>query len=269
MPIDQLSITLNNPAERARLAREWRLADVHFHDCIASTQDAARSLAEDDAPAWTLVIANEQTNGRGQHGRSWFGEPGASLMFSLLVRPAVIEAAARLPLRTGLAVAEGIDALLAAPERAMLKWPNDIVMRDGKAGGILCESQTRGDEISVIVGIGINVRRFEFEPADRPELAPRFLADFLRPGATRLNLLDAVIRRLRERLAETSRTLTPAERTAYDARDWLRDRRLREPLAGIARGIDDHGHLLVEDATGMLSRTIAGRVVLEEREGKV
>lgn len=266
MPIDPLSETLSDPAERARLAQEWRLAGVHYHDRIVSTQDAARTLAEADAPAWTLVIANEQTSGRGQHGRSWFGGPGASLMFSLLVRPAAIETAARLPLRTGLAVAEGIDTLLAPPERAMLKWPNDIVVQGGKAGGILCESQTRGEEISVIVGVGINVRRFAFEPTDHPVLQPRFLADVLRPGTTRLDLLDSVIRRLRERLDERSRTLTPTERTAYETRDWLRGRRLREPLAGVARGIDDHGHLLVEDASGIVSRTIAGRVVLEEGE---
>ena len=103
-----------------------------------STNDRARDLAQAGAPSGTLVTAEEQSAGRGRHGRTWAAPPGAALLCSAILRP--LEARhALLPLAVPLAVCEAAEAL--APVECRVKWPNDVWLEERKLAGILIEAR--------------------------------------------------------------------------------------------------------------------------------
>ncbi len=140
-------------------------ANLHYYPRIGSTNDVARELAAQGAPEGTLVLADEQTAGRGRMARRWIAPPGSSLLLSILFRPALHPAAAyRLVMISGLATAEACEAL--AGVRVDIKWPNDLQTRGKKLGGILPESAIQGERLLwVVVGLGLNVSQ-EFAPPD-------------------------------------------------------------------------------------------------------
>lgn len=250
-----------------RLAERWGLARFIFHPQADSTQNIVRAMNDSGTDGWTLVATDYQTAGRGQHGRTWTAEPGASLMFSLLLRPGSVEEAALLPIRTGLAIAAGIDTELATGKRTMLKWPNDLIVNGGKGGGILCEAQIRNDDVSVIVGVGLNVRRFPLELGDRRDIMPSFLEEQSGGHAIdRLDLLGAIVASLHERLTNAGARLSDAELREYATRDWLYGRLLKSPAAGRAGGITREGHLRILRPDGSLESVMAGRVILEAED---
>ncbi|GDX81222.1 hypothetical protein LBMAG42_30330 [Deltaproteobacteria bacterium] len=130
---------------------------IHRFDRVDSTQRVARELAAAGARHGEAVIAGAQTAGRGRLGRVWASEPGENLLMSVVLRPPGPLAEA--PLLTlgaaaGLAVAFGL----------YVKWPNDLVTREGrKVGGILAELETKGEGIGVVIlGLGLNVNQVGF-----------------------------------------------------------------------------------------------------------
>ena len=264
---DSLTYVGEDPLARAQLAELWGISRFDFHHTVDSTQNVLRRLALDHEPEWTLVVADHQHAGRGQHGRRWLGDPGASLMFSLLLRPSGIEEAALLPVRVGIAVASALDGTLTGASehlpRVMLKWPNDLVVDDTKIGGILCEGQIHGSEAAIIVGIGLNILPFTLELDARRQIPPGFLGPHLRPGIHRLDLLGAIIRRLRADIPARIGPLDLKELADYGRRDWLYGRTLRAPLEGQAMGITPNGYLRVMSPKGNVEQVVAGRVVLE------
>ena len=126
---------------------------IRHYDRIGSTNDEARRLAEEGALPGTVVHADEQTAGRGRMARRWIS-PAGNLYLSVLLRPDLpLMRRPELSFVAALAVADAVDALLPKHVRAMLKWPNDVLVASAKISGILVENL---DEISV-VGIGIDV----------------------------------------------------------------------------------------------------------------
>src|SRR5512143_409588 len=100
---------------------------IEHYPVIGSTNDRARELAAQETPEMALIVADEQTAGRGRQNRSWYTPPGAALAFSLLTRPAIpAHQAMRLTMLAGLAAVEGIEQ--ATGLRLDLKWPNDVVV---------------------------------------------------------------------------------------------------------------------------------------------
>lgn len=191
---------LSEHALRRALERIGVEAPVRFDEVTRSTQLTALALAEAGAPEWTLVAAGHQTEGRGRLGRDWVDEPGRALMFSLVLRP-------ELPLGRGGLISLLAGWALAAACRevagvdARCKWPNDLLVGDGKAGGILAESVLAGDRFDhVVVGVGVNLGAAPDVPgaaaladADAAALLDAFLEAFSRryepghpafPGAT-------------------------------------------------------------------------------------
>lgn len=256
---DSLTLAGNNPKALQDLAGRCGVAGIDFHPTTDSTQDVARALAESGAGEWRVVVADQQTAGRGQHGRFWKGVPG-SLLMSIILRPSDPASMSLLPIRTALAVARALDPLReSGAYRVEIKWPNDLIIGDRKLGGILVEAQTRGSDLVAIVGIGLNILATP-ELADDPSaLAPISLAE-VDAGTTRLDALGAVLRSLRRAPFLSRPTLEPEEIAAFKSRDWLLGRRMREPLAGVARGIDLSGHLAVLTDQGVIQHLLAGRV---------
>jgi BirA family biotin operon repressor/biotin-[acetyl-CoA-carboxylase] ligase len=233
------------------LAAMLGVPGVVLFDRVGSTLDVAHERAAAGAPAGTLVLADEQTAGRGRHGRSWVSEPGAGIWLTLVERPSDAAAVAVLSLRLGLHAARALERL--APGPVGLKWPNDLYVSGRKLAGILVEARWRQGALDwIAVGFGINVQ------------APRAMpAGALRPGVRRLEALQALVPALRAAAAAVG-TLAPAELAAYAARDIARGRGCREPVAGTVAGIDATGALLVETDVGMQAARAGSLVLVEE-----
>ena len=122
--------------------------------------DDARALAVQDAPSGVVVFAEEQTAGRGTHGRSWVSPAGQNLYFTILLRPSVVQLQ-RLSLITPVAIANAVEQVLGLYPR--IKWPNDLHLKGKKFAGILIEGEwSGGSPAFALVGVGVNVN---FDPA--------------------------------------------------------------------------------------------------------
>ena len=232
------------------LAATLDVPRVAIYGRIASTMDAAHALGADGAPAGTLVIADEQTSGRGRAGRRWHSEPGGGLWLTLLERPNDPVAVQVLSLRLGLRAAAALDAFARAPIR--LKWPNDLFVESAKVAGVLVEARWRGERPDwVAIGFGINLRA----PAELE-------AASLLPGVTRVEVLAALVPALRAAAAGRG-MLAPREVGQYAARDLARGRRCDAPLAGVVQGIAEDGALRIATADGE-RRVRDGSLVLRE-----
>ncbi len=221
--------------------------------------DLLHALAADAAEPGTVVVADEQTGGRGSRGRAW-RSPRGGLWLSLLFRPPTSMGVELLGLRAGLAVAGAMERL--GPELSVrIKWPNDLMVGDRKLGGILCEARWQGDALAwIVVGVGLNVAN-----AIPRELAgtAMALADLV-PGITPEQLEPDVIAVLRL-IDASSGSLAPAELDDLRRRDWLYGRRLREPSEGTAAGIAEDGSLLIRPDHGEAVAVRAGTVELADR----
>lgn len=229
---------------------------IERHDRLPSTQDRLHQLAAAGAPAGAAVVAREQSAGRGSRGRAWHSPPGG-LWVSVLCRPRDEAAVWVLSLRAGLAVARVLDGVLA--ERPGLKWPNDLMLRDRKLGGVLCEARWQGSGPGwVAVGIGLNVAN----PIPGPLAATAIALGEIRPGIGPDELVEPVVAAVAA-LSEAAGPLAPAELAAYAERDWLRGRRVLAPAPGIAEGITAAGALVVRQASGTTTLCSSGSVMLD------
>jgi BirA family biotin operon repressor/biotin-[acetyl-CoA-carboxylase] ligase len=214
-----------------RLAERWGVPRLLAFDSIGSTLDVAHAVAS-DTPTGTLVLADEQTAGRGQHGRRWSSAPGAGVWLTLVERPSDARALEVLALRCGLFAAEALDTFVGAP--VGLKWPNDLHVDGRKLAGILIETRWRGTAPEwVAIGFGLNVAAPALDGAIG-----------LPAGATRLAVLDALVPALR-RAAASSRHLSEAELARWRTRDIAAGRQLETPARGRAAGISADGLLLI------------------------
>lgn len=130
--------------------------DTLFFDRIGSTNDHAKLLSQEDRKDPILILAEQQTRGRGRHGRQWHSEPYLGLWFSVLFPPCrETEVLEMLPIAAGVAVAKAIEKCLGMHPK--LKWPNDLLINGKKFCGILCEHIFEGSKSRAhIVGIGMN-----------------------------------------------------------------------------------------------------------------
>ena len=219
-------------------------------ESIGSTLDVAHTLGAAGASAGTLVLAEQQTAGRGRSGRRWASAPGSGIWLTLIERPSDPAAVEVLSLRVGLRAAAALDRWAAEPVR--LKWPNDLYCEGGKLAGILIEARWREQRLDwVAIGLGVNVR----PPAEMPSAAA------LHHARSRVEVLAELVPALRA--AATARgPLTERELVAYAERDLARGRACVEPAAGVVQGIDAHGSLVVRTPAGDVACR-AGSLVFE------
>lgn len=238
----------------------WKAPAVEAHARVGSTNDRARELADAGAAPWTVILAEEQTRGRGRSGDAWHSPPGTGLWVSTLA-PSGPTPEPCLPLLAGLAAAEALEAVTGAP--VSIKWPNDLLMGGRKVGGILCES---GGE-TVVVGVGLNVRTpeggFPDELAGVATSAEAEAGCRVSRSALATRLLVGLRHRLEGRGQGKGGRLRPEELEALERRDALAGRRLEcEAGSGVGRGLDAGGALRVERPDGSVIRVVAGSVRL-------
>jgi BirA family biotin operon repressor/biotin-[acetyl-CoA-carboxylase] ligase len=237
-------------ATGASLATLLALPRVELLARTASTLDDAHALAAAGAPAGTLVLAEEQTAGRGRAGRRWASSAGAGIWLTLIERPNDPAAVEVLSLRVGMAAARALDRFAGQPVR--VKWPNDLHVGARKLAGVLIEARWReGRPDWVAIGFGLNV----VAPAEVPGAG-------LAPGVRRLEVLGELVPALRA-AAGARGPLSAAEQERFAARDLARGRRCREPGPGMVLGITARGELRVAAAAGEATFR-GGSLVLEE-----
>lgn len=252
------------------LRERWDRPHVHLYTRIDSTNVRAVQLAAEGAPAGTLVLADEQTAGRGLDGRRWHSPRGAGLYVSIVFRPRQATNPMLIPLLAGVATARAIERLAPRLEPA-IKWPNDLIVNDRKVGGVLSEAAWSGREPRyVVVGVGLNVHQ---QAKDFPEEL-RDVAISLDMAAnrelSRLELADSVIDEIEEHCADPPESLDRDRLRQFDERDWLRDRRCSveteggSPREGTAVGIAPDGALLFRPDRGALERVTSARIRVDE-----
>ena len=229
-------------------------------------------LAERGLARPVLLLADEQTAGRGRRGRRWQSAPGEGLTFSLavLLRRPLRELAA-LPLVAGVAVARALHALGVA--RAAVKWPNDIVVDDAKLGGILVETKSLNGAIKAVIGVGINLRgAAELRTRLRREVAA--LEQFVAVPDTTV-IASAIATSLLELLTAFEARGLDAVRADWDRLDAHAGQKLRVRLAdgrvltGVASGLEADGALRLATRGGMRAvrsgRVVSARATLAAR----
>ncbi len=230
---------------------------VYFR-VTGSTNDVAASIGREGA----VVVADEQTRGRGRRGRAWFSPPGSGLYVSVVLTPGAARtdaerATAVLTLAAGVAIADGVQAATGlAPH---LKWPNDLYVGRRKLAGILAEA----DMPAVTLGYGINVGAAAYPPevADRATSLETELGRAVDRGLVLAETLAALARCYDALLAGQVDAILDAWRAhapwSVGARvSWTTPTGERE---GITAGIDNRGALLVNSG-GVVERIVAGEL---------
>ena len=224
---------------------------VELLESTPSTMDVAHRLAANRAIAGTVVLANEQTAGRGRGGKMWQSVRGAGAWLTLIERPRDASGLGVLSLRVGLAAAEALDRFAAEPIR--VKWPNDLYVDRGKLAGILVEARWREQAVEwVAIGMGVNIQQ--------PEGLQTSAG--LEPGTARLDVLRELIPAVRLAARKTG-PLDDQEMEEFNARDLARGRACVEPALGRVAGITPSGELLVALADS-IAPFRSGSLVLED-----
>lgn len=243
---------------------------IEYRETVGSTNDLAKQLARGGAPEGLLVVADEQTAGKGRLGRAWTTPPGAALAMTLVLRPNLPPYdAPRITLVAAVAVAEAVREVTGLP--AGIKWPNDLQLGGRKFCGILTEMEAEMERISFVVcGMGLNANLpRELLPAEFRESATSLMAE---AGAkvARAGLVRAVMARFEEAYDQLIAGRFDQVLARWRALSVTLGQQVRvlsvtgaPTLEGTAVDVAEDGALLVrEAATGQVHRVLAGEVSL-------
>jgi len=236
---------------------------IHYVEEVESTQNLAASLVREGAPDGLLVLAEQQTSGRGRFGRPWFSPPGSGIYMSLVLSPRIPHKyMAHLTIVTSVALCRVLRRLTGIDIR--LKWPNDLYAADRKLSGILIESCSE-DHRRLIMGVGItvNVAMEQFPEWLRDKATSLFaqsgqiwereviIANFLHELDSLIDLYEsagfAVFRAIWEAHAwqpsHPAKMMTP-----------------QGPIVGMPVSIDEHGALVVQLEDGKVTTIYSGEI---------
>ncbi len=227
-----------------------------FYKTIGSTNDEALAWCGRGAQDLSLVIADEQTAGRGRSGRKWFTPAGTALAFSLILRPSRIEH--EQPARiTGMGALAVVDALRALGLEPQIKWPNDVLINNRKVAGILVESVWHGNTLdAVIIGMGINVLAGSLPPASDLLFPATTIETELKIPVDRSDLLHGVISSLltwRPLLGSDRFLQSWEDALAYRGKIVQVQKDQEAPINGKLAGLDRDGGLRLEGSDKSLT----------------
>jgi BirA family biotin operon repressor/biotin-[acetyl-CoA-carboxylase] ligase len=274
------------------LLKDLPLGPIRYFDRLGSTNDEAARWVEEGAPDLSLVVADEQTAGRGRLSRRWYTPPGSALAFSLVLRPVlsgsspVIQSAdrasgfpsdekkepAQIPAKflPRLSALGALAVYTALRERYSLspqvKWPNDVLVERKKLAGVLAEATWDGELLSAaILGIGVNVSPTSVPPDDQVSFPATCVDDVLGKQADRWELLRAVLGALlawRSRLETTEFWQVWEEALAFRGETVYLHVEGGEPLEGKLLGLDPEGALRLRTPAGEVITLQIGEVRL-------
>ena len=238
-------------------------AQVHHYYSIGSTMDVASELAHHGAPHGTIVLAEEQTAGRGRLGHSWYSERSTGIYCSLILRPKMPAALGPvLTLAAGLALADTVSELAHQP--ADLRWPNDVLLGELKCGGVLLEMTAEAELVKHLgLGIGVNVNQQAFPQELAGEATSLALVAGRRLSRAEVleTLLHALDGRCRQFLDAGSASVI-ADFQLRSSFAWGRRVVVENQsgsFTGATQGLDSTGFLLVlRDDTASVEPVLAG-----------
>ena len=221
---------------------------IYYYDCLGSTNDQARILAEQGAEDGSLVIAEMQHAGKGRRGRSFFSPAGSGIWMSLILKPDILpEKASMLTLVAALAMQE---TMMDFHIPSGIKWPNDIVVQGKKVTGILTEMQAEPGYIEyIILGIGINVNMKEFP--EELEAVATSMAQVTGKEYERSRIIKCFLAHFDEHyqkfIKEGNLNFLCQTYNQYliHRNKKIHVHEIRQTWSGISEGIDEFGELIV------------------------
>jgi BirA family biotin operon repressor/biotin-[acetyl-CoA-carboxylase] ligase len=267
-----------NQLKLEKQLRGLPLGAIRYFDSITSTNDEAANWIKTDAPDFALLVADEQTAGRGRGGRKWHTPTGSALAFSLVLRSE--EQINQLLKYQNTARLNGLGALAVCRAlqnkyrlTAQIKWPNDILVKDKKVSGVLAEAHWIGNKLAaVVLGIGINVSKGSIPPENWDTLNPypspaTSVETALGASVNRWELLYTV---LDELLIWRQQLATPEFLQAWEANLAFHGRWVQIVSPGsdtsVKRGkiitLEEDGALRIQDESGEMVRLRAGEIHL-------
>jgi BirA family biotin operon repressor/biotin-[acetyl-CoA-carboxylase] ligase len=256
-----------NPEELRRvLAGSLFGINILYYDLVESTNTIARTVAMQGAPEGTVVIADEQSAGRGRMGRTWLSKAGENLLFSVLLRPAV-DPEQVFALTMVLAVTVGECLNKRNGLKAKIKWPNDVYAGGRKLAGILTEIGLKGSMVDhVVLGMGLNVH---WHPEGAGEIKGPATSLRMETGRSfrRTDLLAWILREFEGGYRRFLSGETEEFYSKWNELSLVLGRNViieagEERICGTALSIDKHGALILEEGNGTLRRIIVGDVSL-------
>ena len=255
--------SLSPAAITANLGTRFIGQRVIYYPHLPSTMDEARRQAQEGASAGTIIVAEEQTAGRGRIKRAWLS-PRGSIALSIILYPEVGYLSS-LIMVASLGVAHAVEKVTGL--KAQIKWPNDVLINGKKVCGILVESEVKGKRVDyAILGIGINVN---IKLSDFPEIQPlaTSLSHELGKEVSRLEVLRCLLAEI-----EKLYLALPSGDSVY--REWrdnlvtlgkkVQVRSGETTHEGIAESVASDGSLLLRQPDGSLTKVVAGDVTLRD-----
>jgi BirA family biotin operon repressor/biotin-[acetyl-CoA-carboxylase] ligase len=242
-----------NQKELKKTLSKLPLGDIHYFDSIGSTNNEALAWAASDAQDLSLVIADEQTAGRGRLDRKWFTPKGTALAFSLILRPTA-EEKPYLTRIVGLAALAIVNSLKARGLAAQIKWPNDVLVNGHKVAGILVESVWSGEEVDcVVIGVGMNVLKDSVPSSGLLHFPATSLEESLGSTVEREELLHDILAGiidLRPQLGKDSLIASWEKALAFRGEQVQVEEGNRVPIAGKLIALESDGGLRLSDVNG-------------------
>lgn len=248
----------------SRLQTERMGRQIRYFSRIDSTNQYAKRIAEEGAPDGTLIIADEQTAGKGRSGRTWVTPPAEAIAFTLLLRPELSpDRISMVTLVMGLAVTNAVNSLYGVS--AGIKWPNDVVIKGRKLCGILTEMSAEVRQVNyIVIGVGINANLTSF-PEEIREIATSLRLELSR-DINRAELIARVMAEFERLYAEfevqgdLGAVMQEYNELCLNAGSKVRVLDPNGEYTGTSRGINSMGELLVETEDGKMQEVYAGEV---------
>jgi len=242
-----------NETQLGRRLSSLPLGAIRYYDTIGSTNDDALIWASQGAPDLSLIIADEQTSGRGRMERKWFTPTRSALALSLILHPTVMEQAH--PSRTtGLLALSLTESLLTLGLDPQIKWPNDVLLGGKKVAGILVETAWTGEKLDALVlGMGVNVLSTSVPPADQLLFPATSIETELGYPIERAELLKVILTRVLDWRPNLG---TQAFLKAWEEHLAFRGQQVRvevgngEPVLGELLGLEADGSLRLRNENG-------------------
>jgi BirA family biotin operon repressor/biotin-[acetyl-CoA-carboxylase] ligase len=251
--------------DQEKIVSNFRGLDIGrilYLETTTSTNEIASHWVSEGVPNYSLIIANEQTRGRGRAGRIWHTYPGTALAFSLVIYASKnTHFVSRYPGLGALAVWDAFKSL--GLNEIHIKWPNDILIGNEKVCGILSEANWQENQLhAIILGIGINITKNSIPPTDQLNFPATYLEAHIAPPINHIALLRQIILSIRnwENSIDTDEFIHAwNQRLAYRGKGikvfvddpTAQDRNHpKNELTGILKGINQNGEILIQHIDG-------------------
>ena len=244
---------------------------IQTYGRVSSTNDLALQCGIDGAAEGTLILAENQTQGRGRHGRKWLAPPGSSILASVILRHRLRADQVGLPNLIGaVAIATAISELTNLSAR--IKWPNDVLIQGKKVSGVLTELEyDRHRQPFFVMGFGVNVNTTRTDLPEELRASATSVQIENNRKISRVALLQAILHRLEENYLRLKRNdtepiIATANRLSYHFGDWIQIQMADGVFCGEIEAIDQDGGLLLKDVNGNRRKFLVGEVLQTGRE---